>query len=161
MDSFENKTLKDKIGATAVDVFLPVLTTLLTIAYLALLYSQAGHLAILLLIHWIPSAAFFSIHLYFNNFLLGTTLNLTKTAMASLILLQPVSSTSLHVLYLQKRARYTGQEVERYKMKKLLQLAESFVLMNNFTYMLVIILSFHLINTGAIGLHWCYELLDK
>ena len=151
MDSFENMTLKDKIGATAIDVFLPVLTTLLTIAYLALLNGHLDHLAILLLIHWIPSLIFFSIHLYFNHSLLGTTLNLTKTSMASLILLQPVSSTGLHVLYLQKRARYTGQEVERYKMRKLLQLAESSVLMNNFTSMLVIVFTLHLANTGTIN----------
>jgi hypothetical protein len=38
--SFQNMSLKEKIGATAYNVFLPIITMTLTIAYMAFLYSS-------------------------------------------------------------------------------------------------------------------------
>jgi hypothetical protein len=40
-----------------------------------------------------------------------------------LLLFQPVSSTILHAQYIMLRIGFTGQAVERYKMKKILHLA--------------------------------------
>ena len=151
--SLTNMSLKEKIGATALDVFLPVLTTLLTLGYMTLLFSDKTFnlLGFLLLIHWLPSGLLFSIHLYYNHQFFGSSLSISRSAMVFLILFQPVSSTILHIQYLLKRTSYTaGQAVESYKIRKVLQLADASVMMNNFTSLLVIIFTLHLANIGII-----------
>jgi hypothetical protein len=72
--------------------------------------------------------------------------------MALLVIFQPASSTVLHIKYLLKRARYTGQAVESYKMKKMPQLIEALMMMNNFSSLLFIIFTLHLANAGRITL---------
>ena len=75
-----------------------------------------------------------------------------RIGMLALLIFQPTVSTFLHIAYLLKRARYIGQEVERYKMKKILQLADASVMMNNFSSLLIIIFTLHLFNGGIISL---------
>ena len=147
--SYKSRSIREVLGATAIDVFLPVITTILTMVYLATLYpSSHEKFWILLFLHWSPSAILFCAHLYLNHQFFGGILS--KTSMTLLLLFQPVSSTLLHTQYIIQRVRFTGQAVERYNMKKILQLAESSVMMNHFTSLLVIIFTLHLANNGSI-----------
>ena len=50
-----------------------------------------------------------------------------------------------------RRMRFTGQAVETFKMKKILQLAQASALMNNFTSLSVLIFTLHLANTGRLN----------
>jgi hypothetical protein len=155
MQSLANWSLLEKIGTTAADIFLPILANLLTIAFLVLLYKNKhfNQFGLILLLHWFPVALLFSIHLYFNHRFFGSSLSITPTAMAFLILLQPVSSTILHIQYLLKRASYSaGQAIESYKIRQILQLAEASVRMNNFTSLLVVVITLHLANIGIISM---------
>ena len=153
MQSLANWSLVENIGTTAADIFLPILTNLLTIAFMVLLFTNKhfNQCGLILLLHWFPSALLFSIHFYFNHRFFGSSLSISRAVMAFLILLQPVSSTILHIQYLLKRASYSaGQAVESYKIKKILQLSEASVMMNNFTSLLVVALTLHLAASGMI-----------
>ena len=66
----------------------------------------------------------YSAHLYFNHKFFGPSMSSPRIGMLALLIFQPAGSIFLHTTYLLKRARYIGQEVERYKMKKILQLAD-------------------------------------
>jgi hypothetical protein len=146
--SFKNMTLREKIGASAFDVFLPIAAMILTAVYMACIYSESDntYFNILLFINWIPSTPFFSIHLYFNQDIFGPIIS--KLFMVVLLVAQPASGTVLQVNYLMRRIRFTGQAVETFKMKKFLQLAQSSTLMNNFTSLCILVLTLHLANTG-------------
>ena len=148
--SYANIGFKEKIETTVVDVFLPILTGLFTVAYLAALASskQGRNIWILVLIHWIPSACLFWIHLYLNHPYFGQMLS--KFQMCLLLLFQPVSSTGLHISYLFRIIRLPTQAVERYKIKKLLHLAEATMMMNNFTSVLVASVILDKFNDGQI-----------
>ena len=67
IESFNNTSLSEKIGA---DVFAKIITVILTPAYLAVLYSTSQKMFWVLFLHWIPLALLYSSHLYYeDNFL--------------------------------------------------------------------------------------------
>ena len=61
---------------------------------------------------------------------------LSKFFMVILVFIKPVASPCLHIWYIMKNVQFRGTAVERYKMKKILQLAESSMMVNNCTSVL-------------------------
>jgi hypothetical protein len=122
-----------------------------TCVFIACIYSEKDktNFYILLLLNWLPSTVFFSIHLYFTQEILGPILS--KLYMVLLLVAQPASSTILQVNYFMRRIQFTGQAVETFKMKKFLQLAQSSVLMNNFTSMAILVFTLNMANNGQIS----------
>ena len=150
--SFANITLQEQIETTVFDVFLPIVCIMFTTIFLILLYSNYMHtqFMILLVAHWVPGAVFFSIHLYYNQSFYGPILS--RFHMILLLLFQLIGSTVLHIHYIMQRVSSTGGAVERYKMKKVIQLAESSMLMNNFTSMTTVIYALQMVNEGKVSL---------
>ena len=73
--------------------------------------------------------------------------------MLALLIFQPTVSTFLHIAYLLKRARYIGQEVEHYKMKKILQPSYSILHLFNAGIITLGTPSLFLLSTGTLMLH--------
>ena len=150
--SFANMSMKKKIETTAFNVFLPVVSIIVTAIFMILLYcsSLQAQFWVLLLVHWVPGAGFFSIHLYYNQIFYGPILN--KFYMALLLLFQLIGSTILYIHYIMQRFSSTGGAVERYKIKKILQLAESSMLMNNFTSLAIATYALQMLNEGRLSM---------
>ena len=151
--SFANFSIRERMGTTAFDIFLPIFCIISTVVFLVLLFCNIRHAEFwtLLVMHWVPGAGFFGIHLYYNQSYYGPILS--KFYMALLLLFQLIGSTVLYILYIMKRVSSTGGAVDRYKMKKILQLAESSMLMNNFTSLMIATYSLQLWNEGRISMN--------
>lgn len=144
--------MKEALVAADIDVLLPIFKTIMSFIFLVLLFNSSSlqmESIYFTCFLWLPAAPVLAIHMYCHYRFYSHTLS--RTDMITMLVLQPVASTAIHLRYIIQSVRFQDQEVARFRMRRLLHLADAAKIANNLTSFTVLALILHLLITENIG----------